>query len=132
MSITDSLFLNPLMHKGERYLCLLYRIHFVALCHTLRVLKKLLQVLKIFFLSFFLSFFLVLTFVHLFIVDVQGYNCTPSHSVTNTHTRWNSPGRGIGLSQRRLTTHNSHKIHPCPRQTSNPRSKPASSRKPMP
>jgi len=37
--------------------------------------------------SYLLSFFLVLTFVYLFIVDVQGYYCTWSHSVTNTHTR---------------------------------------------
>jgi len=37
------------------------------------------------FLTYLLSFFLLLTFVYLFIVDVQGNYCTWSHSVTKTH-----------------------------------------------
>ena len=45
---------------------------------------------------------------YLLIVSVESYCCALSHSVTHTHTRWDSSGRGIGPSQRPLPDNTQH------------------------
>ena len=73
---------------------------------------------------FIISFFLPLTPTYSLIVDVQGYCCIWSHSMTHTHTRYDSPGRAIGPSHRPLPDDTQHwrGRHPCPRgiRTRNP------------
>jgi len=50
-------------------------------------------------------------------------------ALSDTNTRLDSPARQNGPSQRHLTTHNTHKRHPCLRPNSNPQSQQASGRK---
>jgi hypothetical protein len=73
------------------------------------------------FVSVFIYLFITLTSVYLLIVDIEGYCCTWSQSLKNTHTHthththawYGSSGRGIGLSQRPLpgNTHHTHKAN---------------------
>jgi hypothetical protein len=69
------------------------------------------------------------------IVGVEVYCCTWSHSVTYTHTRQESSGRGIGPSQRPVldnTQHSTRHRYPCPRPYSNLQSQQASGHRPTP
>jgi hypothetical protein len=70
------------------------------------------------------------------IVDVEGYCCTWSHSVTHTyihtppHSRQDCPGRGIGPSQRSIPDNTIYTRHSCLRLDSNPQSQQANDRRP--
>jgi len=57
-----------------------------------------------------LFFFLSLAPFHLLTVGVEGGGCTWSQSDTHD-TRYDSSGRGIGPSQRSLTTHQQMQIN---------------------
>jgi len=62
-------------------------------------------------------FFLNLASLYLLIVGVKDYFCTISHSVTHSHTREDSSGRGTGPFQRPLPDNIQHSQE-AKRQTS--------------
>jgi hypothetical protein len=81
-----------------------------------------LRLILSFSLSFFLSFFLSLTSFYLLILGVEVI-VVPDHTQWHTLTRWNSPGRGIGPSQRPLPAQHTtftRDRHPRFRRDSNP------------